>query len=334
MSLDLGRKNPSWSVTMGKRRNTAKTGDKALYKGRGGYGSNITESDPVDKDDDPMYNEVDRFHNKRDEEFLDLDKKRLGDDDDDDIDDGVRESVLDLGVDDSSDDSDDDDSENDDESDKDQEDSVDDDDDDDDSDGDKDSDDDEMDDEEMEDVRDWGMKKSAYYHGDTADLEIGQDEEDAYLEEEAAKEVQAARYDQMDEEDFALSEDDDGDDDDDADRGDDSLKRKDKAKRQTDAGRVHDEADDMKRRRDLSKMSAAAKKRFLRSRHPELLPLMSHFADVTDDWKSRSNEVTKALLEGEEDSAEVSHHDVFLVLANVVRRLFVGCSLSFAGVHS
>lgn len=41
------------------------------------------------------------------------------------------------------------------------------------------------DDEEME--QGWGKKKSTYWSGDTADLEIGQDVEDAEEEEEAAK---------------------------------------------------------------------------------------------------------------------------------------------------
>ena len=50
----------------------------------------------------------------------------------------------------------------------------------------------------------WGKKKKSYYYGDTADLEIGQDEEEAYLEEEAAKEVLKARYADMEEGDFAL----------------------------------------------------------------------------------------------------------------------------------
>uniref|UniRef100_A0A7S1XTG6 Uncharacterized protein n=2 Tax=Phaeomonas parva TaxID=124430 RepID=A0A7S1XTG6_9STRA len=38
----------------------------------------------------------------------------------------------------------------------------------------------------------WGRRKSDYYHGDTADLEIGQDFEDAEEEEEAAREMRSA----------------------------------------------------------------------------------------------------------------------------------------------
>lgn len=39
---------------------------------------------------------------------------------------------------------------------------------------------------EAEEDEGWGAKKKAYYSGDTADLEIGQDAEDAKDEEEAA----------------------------------------------------------------------------------------------------------------------------------------------------
>ena len=87
--------NTVHTKAMGKRRNTAKTGDKALYKGRedlGGSGSKRNSTD----DDDNMYDAVDRFHNERDEEFI-----RLGDDDrDSDSDDedlaGNKEAVLEI----------------------------------------------------------------------------------------------------------------------------------------------------------------------------------------------------------------------------------------------
>jgi len=47
----------------------------------------------------------------------------------------------------------------------------------------------------------WGKKKN-YYDGDTADLEIGQELQDAYNEEEAAIELQRERLGQMEEADF------------------------------------------------------------------------------------------------------------------------------------
>ena len=48
-----------------------------------------------------------------------------------------------------------------------------------------------------------------YYHGDSADLEIGQEDDDAYLEEEAAQEIQKSRFEEMDEDDFILTEEED-----------------------------------------------------------------------------------------------------------------------------
>ena len=49
---------------------------------------------------------------------------------------------------------------------------------------------------------DWGSRKSAYYSGDVADLEIGQDEADAFDEEKAAKEIERVRYQDLGEGDF------------------------------------------------------------------------------------------------------------------------------------
>lgn len=249
---------------MGKRRKTAKTGDKGIYKARGD-----TKQGGKQNGSDDLYDEVDRYHKQNEEEFIALDRQEESDF----LDDGVRESVLDLAAGDNSDESED-------------ETSVDD-------SGDESSveaakslsstDDDQFS-VENEDVRDWGKKKSAYYHGDTADLEIGQDQEDAFLEEEAAKEVQAARYRHMEEADFLPS---DAEDDDEG---------------------SQDEENDLsfKKKRNLSKLSKADKLRLLKSHHPDILPLVSHFAGVLRDWHSRTNVVTKALCDDKESTPEVS----------------------------
>lgn len=56
---------------------------------------------------------------------------------------------------------------------------------------------------ETHDMKDsWGKKKSTYYAGDTADLEIGQDFEDAEEEEEAVKEMHKNKISRMKESDF------------------------------------------------------------------------------------------------------------------------------------
>jgi U3 small nucleolar RNA-associated protein 3 len=211
---------------MGKKRNTAKTGDKALYGSREKLqqeaNNKKSQLELNDVSNDQMYNEVDRFHNDEDQNFIQLENEeneRNKDIDEDKDLAGNKMSVLDLGAggmssseeddDDSSEDEDNnrsqsrrgaasskknkknddmssDDSEEEDLSDDDDDESI----------------------VQEDDPRNWGKKKSLYYHGDTADLEIGQEEDDAFLEEEAAKEIQASRFEDMDEDDFVLDDDD------------------------------------------------------------------------------------------------------------------------------
>lgn len=254
--------------TMGKKRNTAKTGDKALYKSRD---DEDVKDSSREVDDDGMYNKIDRFHNERQEEFLKLDATAQDSDDDGE----QEEAVMDLGIGgESSDeisDSSDDDSENDGGDGRAAEDSA--------EEELSSSDDDEE--QETEDVRDWGSKKSAYYSGDTADLEIGQDKEDAYLEEEAAKEVQASRMEVMSEDDFVLSD------------------------TEEDKHRVGDEEEDLTSVRDASKLSLKDKRRLLDKQHPEYLPLLSYFSTVVKDLDTRTATAAGALFDGEEGNAEV-----------------------------
>ncbi len=191
---------------MGKRK-TAKTGDKALYNSREQLANQFGSKKK--SDDDPMHDEVDRFHNEKDLDFVRLgeDEGRNSDDEDADLA-GNTHSVLDLGAGGSSseeDGNDDDDFSSDEEErfvDKNAQNYS-------SSDGSVSSDDDYDDDMDLdkEDPRNWGKKKSLYYHGDTADLEIGQEEDDAFLEEEAAQEIQKSRFEEMDEDDFMLSDD-------------------------------------------------------------------------------------------------------------------------------
>jgi U3 small nucleolar RNA-associated protein 3 len=293
----------------GRRKNTAKTGDKALYgqrsqphqkshpksRYRGGGGDDGS-------DEDAMYDTVDRFHNRREkkqqEEFLRLDGNDYGGGDDGEESEGDNvEAVMDLGVGGSDDDGDDDD---DDESSG--------------SEGESaggstsssasgdqtkeiDYDDDEEDDdsleerdEEVEDVRDWGKRKSAYYHGDTADLEIGQEQDDAFLEEEAAKEIQRARMRELSEEDFALEDDGNGDV-----RGGSSAPA-------APIGHPH-------------RLSRREKGRLLDRQSPEFLPLVRHFADVARELHDRTDVAARALMEGEAGAAEVSWFSVAMFRA-------------------
>jgi U3 small nucleolar RNA-associated protein 3 len=252
---------------MGKRRNTAKTGDKKLYKSR-------FEELPSkgDDKDDPMYGKVDKFHNKRDEEFL-----KLGDAEESDSDGEDKvEAVMDLGAGGESSNEEEESSSEEEESEGEARGAVD----------DSSSDDDDDEEEEIEDPRDWGTKKSAYYHADTTDLEIGQDEEDAYDEEKAAKEVRSAMLEDMTEEDFALEED-----------GDDQQQP--------------EEKDEVVVSRDVMKLSKKEKQKLLDKLHPEMLPLLSFFAGTVKDLHENTSVATGALFDGE-GNAEVCNNYVLL----------------------
>ena len=175
---------------MGKR-NTAKTGDKALYNAR----DKLQESSKK-VDDDDMFNEVDRYNNATDELQENMIKFAQQDDSEEEGMQNDVEGVFDLGLDQSQDESDSDDSDNSDEgsSDDDEQEAAprrplq-------DSDDDDDSSIDGFDEDAETDILNWGKRKKDYYHGDTADLEIGQEVEDAELEEEGAKEVLKATVD-------------------------------------------------------------------------------------------------------------------------------------------
>jgi U3 small nucleolar RNA-associated protein 3 len=280
---------------MGQKRRTAKTGDKAINKSRAQEVTKDNGNSHNDDDDDPMYNEVDRFHNDKDKDFLMLD--RNNDDDDADSDDGLQEeAVMDLGLGGVDDDDDDDSSSNEDSSDV----------HDDDDDGDHSEEEDEMDGEAAplsasddegdddddaelnENVRDWGRRKSSYYHGDTADLEIGQDENDAILEEEAAKEVQAARFKDMTEDDFVLSD------------NDDDEEEKNLLESAQGGGQ------DVVASRDLSKrLSLKLKRKLLDKQHPELLPLVAHFSTMVADLHAKTSVASQAIFFGEQGTADV-----------------------------
>jgi U3 small nucleolar RNA-associated protein 3 len=145
---------------MGKGRSTAKTGSGRGSKREEASGSSSKRAEPAEEDQDYMRLEenVER-RSKEDEEDIGLPSQY--------------QEVMDLGA---GDDSDDEDSseEEDNQDEKDhanpQDDLR--------SDEDEDDEDSESGEEdEVTDPRNWGRKKSAYYNGDTADLEIGQDEE-------------------------------------------------------------------------------------------------------------------------------------------------------------
>jgi len=289
----------------GKRRHTAKTGDTKLYESRSKYNNNVSSSKNSD-DEDGMYNEVDRYHNKREEEeeeYINLNEKE--DSDEEEEDDGVttgREGVFDLGIGGSSDEEEEDSDE----------DSEDDDDDDDDKSDASSSDNDDDDDDELEkyrdnkDVRDWGSRKRDYYHGDTADIEVEQEEEDAEMEEEAGKEVIKARYDVMDEGDFMLDDDDEDDDEKEEEEEEEEATKKSKKKtKSSSTSSSSSEEDKMAvlasssdiRKKALAKLSKQDKLKLLDMDHPELVPLVTHFKNgAIQDLNDVTDVVCNALL--------------------------------------
>ena len=223
---------------MGKRK-TAKTGDKALYgsreqlgnqlgskrTGRHGHGHGQDHEGERKRrtktGENPIYGEVDRFHNEKDYDVLRLDCETRGQTNSEDEDlAGTTRSVLDLAAGETTSEEEDGDNDGDDSlssSDgsggwhndqggtdpywsSEEDDSV--------SSSNRSIDEGDSEPASKDDPRNWGKRKSLYYHGDTADLEIGQEEEDAYIEEEAAQEIQASRFEEMDDYDFVLSEND------------------------------------------------------------------------------------------------------------------------------
>lgn len=259
-----------------KSRNTAKTGDVAIYKSR----DDAVSSSSKQKDDDNMYNEVERYHNAKDGLQDDMLKFDNANDDDSENDIDQQENVFDLGLDESDDNDSDDSGDSSDESSVEKKRALDQqgdgsDDTSDESDEEDDDDDDSSTDmEEPEtDVMNWGKRKRDYYHGDTADLELGQEVEDAELEEEAGREVLKTRMEGMAEEDFMLDDDDD-------DEGE-SEGESESDEKQTKDGKLTTLATAMTTtmQKNLSRLSKKEKIKLMQKNHPELLPLVTHFRE-------------------------------------------------------
>lgn len=241
-----------------KSRHSAKTGDQNLYKSRSSTSSTKRDDN---SDDDAMYNEVERHYNKHidvNDDYLRLDGGEESEEDD-----GVttkREGVFDLGMDDDESSDQESDSSEDEEPAIQRQLSE-----------DEDSSDDESDEEPETNVFNWGSKKHSYYHGDTADLEIGQDEDDALLEEEAGKEVQLARLEDMEEDDFML------------DTGAESTIKETSKKSRG-------------KKREKSALSRKDKMKLMKSTHPELMPVVDHFRGGLEDFVETTAVVGGALF--------------------------------------
>jgi hypothetical protein len=254
---------------MGKRRNTAKTGDKAVYNSRSSQKSQDDE-----KDNNYMRLESD----EEDDTFSQGSNHQEID---------VKQDVMDLGIGGGSDSSDDNSSDSGDGKKMRDDDYP----EDDDSSSSESSDDDDQG--QPSDPRHWGNKKSSYYNGDTGDIEIGQDKEDAFDEEEAAKEVESSRYKYMDEGDFMLPDDDD----------EDGVGPTESRSTSRLSGQ---QIDGVVAVRDVSKLSTRDKRKFLKKQHPELIPLTSFFSDICKELRDTTVVATDILTKNE-DTVEVRH---------------------------
>jgi hypothetical protein len=319
---------------MGKRgRNTAKTGDKALYKNRTNFEEAAKRNLAINlanDQNDHLYTAVDRFHNQREQDFLKLDGATDNDDDDANDVNNI-DAVMNLAA--GGDGSDDD---NEDESDSDDYDN-------DTSDvdnnvsnnnqktGNKDgyssSSDDEVsvtssnddifdNDNDNNNIRSWGTKKSSYYDGDTPDStskDKDNDNDDAQLEEIAAKEVQASRLKDMSEDDFIVSDDDDDDDgendssdDDDNEHNDEQINKiPNSSSRTAVVNKQHNatkKVSKIKKSDKLIKLSIKEKRKIIEKQHPEMLPLISHFTDIVQDLQSNTLIATNAIFDNNNNS--------------------------------
>jgi U3 small nucleolar RNA-associated protein 3 len=308
----------------GKNRHKARTGDKSLYKRRQSQ-LKETESTRVandNNDDDPTYDVIDRFHNQRDNmnrDFIKMSRNGSnGEDSDDSGEDNFHdqdvEAIMDLGVDGSDSSGDDDDSDVDDHHDLREKDDL--------SSNDggtkesreaandqssssssssstgssSESEDDlglgskYADINDDDELRNWGKNKDSYYHGDTADLEIGQEVADAYLEEDAAREVMDARYRNMTDADFVLS--------DDEGRKLLTIEGQQSAKATSSSSII---ASSLSSSQNLSKLSRMQKLKLMNQKHPELLPIIEHFAPVMRDYLERTEIATDVLCKKSSD---------------------------------
>lgn len=107
------------------------------------------------------------------------------------------------------------------------------------------------------------------------------------MEEEAAREVQTSRFQDMADDDFAISSGDEEPDEKET-TGDDLLQER------------------LTTTRDTTKLSLQEKRKLLKKQHPELLPVVSYFADVVQELNDTTRVATQALTE-HKNAAEVRY---------------------------
>lgn len=101
------------------------------------------------------------------------------------------------------------------------------------------------------------------------------------MEEAAAREVQSSRFGEMDQDDFEISDDD------------------------VETAPLQQKSTKFATTRDISKLGPKDRRKLLKLQHPEMIPIVSHFSDVSKEFMDSTRVATKVLLENNL-AAEVS----------------------------
>lgn len=100
------------------------------------------------------------------------------------------------------------------------------------------------------------------------------------MEEAAAKEVQSSRFGEMDQEDFEISDD------------------------EAESAPALPKSAKLATTRDISRLGLKDRRKLLNLQHPEMIPIVSHFSEVSQEFMDSTRVATKVLLENNQ-TAEV-----------------------------
>jgi len=132
-----------------------------------------------------------------------------------------------------------------------------------------------------EEATNWGNKKASYYSADTADIEIGQDEEDAFVEEEAARDVRDTRFEEMNDDDFAPPF---------LDAGISDLARKRSAAQTSSFDSLH-----------TSTLPNSAKRQLMSKHYPHVMSMISYFSQTVKELELSTRVAVGALGQVQND---------------------------------
>ena len=187
----------------------------------------------------------------------------------------------------------------------------------------------------------WGRKKSNYYSGDTADLEIGQDVQDAEDEEAAVRDLHQQTVKKMKESDFYDNPSDDDDDEDDSDSDEEvTLKKKAKSGKSKTKGpndKLQSELHTLalgaessnsdvqveKIERNIEKMSKNQKFALVSAESPELLSLVKELEEKVSELKNKITPIKQLLQEFRERKEKFGIDDDIINYLDVKNQLLL-----------